>query len=245
MASKRMKKPEADTLRMRSRKRRGRLLISGALIVVLTFIVKEIVMYALKASSDNIQVRVAALGSDNPVINVNTRLLPVHEELAKLGPKLKAAQQNAPVSKNDIELEDSNRTQIFVHAEQELILISDLQDALFRQSPELPEMRRKAQEQFEGLRQEAIELGREKRPFSSEPRTVYSRILVSEIDILEAQVSWTRWNGMVVSCAEQLRKSLDYNYHVCQLASYALYLIGIIVGVGGQWYGTEMKLSGE
>jgi hypothetical protein len=168
MTSKSAQMREANTLRITSLKRRRWILtLIGGGIVVLGFIVKDVVMDALKYESDNIAMHVTALGSHYPVVSVNTTLLPVGEEALRVSGKLEELKRNDVVPPETIRAEDVHLTEIFNRAEQNFALISDLQDALPEYKVQgLVELRSKHREQLETTRLRIQAVQREERAMS-------------------------------------------------------------------------------
>ena len=152
-----------------------------------------------------------------------------------MGPKLKAEKGATPISQDTLQEENANLGQVLVRAQQHFTLITDVQDALPRLPPQATEDRKTFRDGLENLRMKVRDVQENKSLYKSAPNKAYLLILNTEIDILEAQVSWHNWHGGIVTCADQSKTTLEYTYRRLQLGEFALYFLALLVAVIGNW----------
>lgn len=244
MTSKVVKKRAVQTLLETQRKRRLRrmMIIGGAVLVLATFLFKEVLRDWLKGLSDSI----AAAQSVESQGQAQTMLLVQQEKLSFAQSQLAAAlatPQKAPaISKINLQSEVATLQQLCTEAAKDVDDISALLDKLPRRGEDARYLHGKRDE----IRQDLEKLQNETQknvttslvPTSSWQNHVSVLLGIVAVAVFELKV--TSWEVEVASAAQRTKETADRLYRLCTWLFYSCYALGVGLGLWGALLGIEV-----
>jgi hypothetical protein len=246
MTSKVVKNRAAQTLEtQRKRRLRRRLIIGGALVVLATFLVKEVLRDWLKGLSDSI----AAAQNVESQGQAQTVLLAQQLQLSLAQSQLAAAlatPQKAPtISRVNLQTEVATLRQLCAQASKDVEDTSALLDKL----PQRGEGARYLREKRDEIRQNLEKLQKESQktvttnlvPSPSWQNHVSVLLGILAVDVFELKV--VLWDVDVASAAKRTKEAADKLYEFCTWLFYFLYAAGVGIALWGALLGIEVTLG--
>src|ERR1017187_7860226 len=126
LVAKRLAMAEAAAVRKKTRERRGRgLIIAGAVLIILTYTVKEIFREELKDFSESIAAAQIAEDAASTQQIISTRQIAMNMHLRQVQSALAAPQQAEVISKSNLQMELADLSQLYSDLASTVVRVDD------------------------------------------------------------------------------------------------------------------------
>jgi uncharacterized protein (DUF849 family) len=224
----------------RIRERRGRaLMIAGAVLILLTYTVKEVFREELKGFSDSIAAAQLAEDTGDTQQIISERQMAMSLQLRHMQEALVAPNANEVVSKAELQMDIADLSQAYADLAGTVDRVNNLLDKF----PRWVRGREQAQKEMKASLDKAHEVmidtitkNQVAKPDIKNHLMVLMGLLQVEIEALQV----AGWQDSVTKHAKKLRDVADKLAEFCTWAAFALVAIGVILALIGKLHGYEV-----
>jgi hypothetical protein len=210
------------------------MMISGALIVGTTFIVKDMIRDSLKRQMDSVDSALAAKSAGDAEFLVTLNQLKTNQDLRNISDQLPSVANNTVFPRVKLMTEIADVSGAYGQVAGNVKLTSAVLDTLPAEAAPLREQRVKVTTDLEDLHKR-LSKTIEQNSVAEPTWTNHALVLLEDVDILAFVLGADPWQQSVIETAKRFRARSDARYLLYTWASYLLCFIGGAVAFAGKW----------